>query len=215
MKNNKHISDNISLVCPVCKHSLFVRNNKSINKEKQGLVCITCKVTYPYNELGIPNLIPKNMSNGLQYKITLENVALNELESLAAALSVATLGRIVLFNGEVGAGKTTLINLILKNWGIESDSPTFAIINEHHLQNGHIIYHSDLYRIESIDELYNTGLVDIIQSHRDINNNDTTIFIEWADKLNISDLLNVPPIIITITKNELTQNDCRDIMIYN
>ena len=68
------------------------------------------------------------------------------------------------FNGEMGAGKTTFINALLKQLGIEdhSTSPTFSIVNEY-LSVGHgAIFHFDFYRLNSEEEAYDIGVEDIL-----------------------------------------------------
>jgi len=55
----------------------------------------------------------------------------------------------MLFHGEVGSGKTTLIKTICKQMGVEEvvSSPTFSIVNEYRTKSNTRIYHIDLYRI--------------------------------------------------------------------
>ncbi len=67
----------------------------------------------------------------------------------------------VLFSGEMGAGKTTLIKAFCKHLGVTDDvsSPTFALVNEYE-SNAGPIYHFDLYRIRSEEELYDIGYED-------------------------------------------------------
>jgi tRNA threonylcarbamoyladenosine biosynthesis protein TsaE len=70
------------------------------------------------------------------------------------------------FNGEMGAGKTTLIKSICKNLGIidEVSSPTFSLVNEYKTLNGKTIYHFDFYRIKSINEAYDIGIEEYFES---------------------------------------------------
>jgi tRNA threonylcarbamoyladenosine biosynthesis protein TsaE len=81
--------------------------------------------------------------------------------------------RIILFFGEMGAGKTTMIKSFCKILGYtqETQSPTFSIINEYHTQH-HVIYHMDLYRLESLDQLIDIGFEEYIYSGG-------YCFIEW------------------------------------
>ena len=67
---------------------------------------------------------------------------------------------VVLYRGEMGAGKTYFTKGIAKYFGINDEvtSPTFALINEY---CGKInIFHFDLFRISSFDELYSIGFFD-------------------------------------------------------
>jgi len=70
------------------------------------------------------------------------------------------------FNGEMGAGKTTLIKSICKNLDVidEVNSPTFSLVNEYKTKNGEIIYHFDFYRIKSINEAYDIGIEEYFES---------------------------------------------------
>jgi tRNA threonylcarbamoyladenosine biosynthesis protein TsaE len=69
--------------------------------------------------------------------------------------------KIVLFSGELGAGKTTLIKEFCKYLGVteEVSSPTFSLVNEYQSEIGPV-YHFDLYRIQSEEELYDIGYED-------------------------------------------------------
>ena len=66
------------------------------------------------------------------------------------------------FDGEMGAGKTTFINALAKELGVDSDatgSPSFSLINEYRSDTtAELIYHFDLYRLEKLEEaLANPG----------------------------------------------------------
>lgn len=81
------------------------------------------------------------------------------------------------FYGKMGSGKTTLIKKICKFMGVDENivnSPTFTIINEYQTNSGDIIYHCDLYRIKTLDELYNIGFEEYLY-------NDNYLFIEWPE----------------------------------
>jgi tRNA threonylcarbamoyladenosine biosynthesis protein TsaE len=84
--------------------------------------------------------------------------------------------KIIAFSGELGAGKTTLINAICKQLGVVENvtSPTYAIIQEYHF-NSNIIYHIDLYRVKSIEEAIDAGIEDCLQS-KDL------CMVEWPEK---------------------------------
>ena len=74
--------------------------------------------------------------------------------------------KIILFNGDLGSGKTTLIQLICKKLKIKEKvlSPTFNLINEYQINNNFKVYHFDLYRIKSIQELIEIDFIDYINS---------------------------------------------------
>ncbi|WP_242135240.1 tRNA (adenosine(37)-N6)-threonylcarbamoyltransferase complex ATPase subunit type 1 TsaE [Aestuariivivens marinum] len=102
---------------------------------------------------------------------------LNQVENVANELLKLTNFKILLFRGEMGSGKTTLIKSLVKALGSKDEvsSPTFSIVNEYK-SNNETIYHFDLYRIKDIEEAYNFGIEDYI-------NSDAWIFIEWPDKI--------------------------------
>ncbi|MFD1552262.1 tRNA (adenosine(37)-N6)-threonylcarbamoyltransferase complex ATPase subunit type 1 TsaE [Putridiphycobacter roseus] len=82
------------------------------------------------------------------------------------------------FEGEMGAGKTTFINALLKQMGIEdhSSSPTFSIVNEYLSKDYGAIFHFDFYRLNSEEEAYDIGVEDILYE-------DHYCFMEWPDKI--------------------------------
>ena len=89
-------------------------------------------------------------------------------------LSLNPSAKIVIFNGEMGSGKTTIIKAIIKELGYKGtvSSPTFSLINEY--LNGDKIYHFDFYRIKSRDELLDIGIDEYIGSN-------DWCFIEWPN----------------------------------
>ncbi len=92
------------------------------------------------------------------------------------------IGDIVLFRGQVGAGKTTLINKFVNSiGGSNPNSPTFAIHNQYETSFARI-HHLDLYRLTDDEDLYSTGLEDFLADKNAI------IFIEWAERLSQTQL---------------------------
>lgn len=73
-------------------------------------------------------------------------------------------GEVVAFRGDLGSGKTCFTSGIAKGLGYTGDvtSPTFALINEY-LGGRLPLYHFDMYRINSWDELYSSGFFDYIE----------------------------------------------------
>lgn len=84
------------------------------------------------------------------------------------------------FTGEMGAGKTTFINALSRALGVEEDptgSPTFAIVNEYRSDTtAELIYHFDLYRIENLEQAFDIGIEDYLDSG-------ALCFIEWPDRI--------------------------------
>ena len=105
--------------------------------------------------------------------------SIEKIDSVARQL-VDMLGprKKVAFFGEMGAGKTTLIQAVCRILGVEDNvaSPTFALINEYFTKEGASVYHFDLYRIENITEVYDLGYEDYFYS-------DAYCFIEWPEKV--------------------------------
>lgn len=84
---------------------------------------------------------------------------LNELNSVAKALfSFAGEEKIFIFEGEMGAGKTTFIKAFCEELGVTDvvSSPTFSIVNEYGA-GSQTIYHFDFYRIKNLQEAYDIG----------------------------------------------------------
>jgi len=106
-----------------------------------------------------------------------EATALTELKTIAESIitSISPQKKIA-FYGEMGAGKTTLIKEICLFLGVmeNTSSPTFAIVNEYNASNK--IYHFDLYRIKSIEELLAIGIEEYLDS-------ENYIFVEWPELL--------------------------------
>lgn len=107
--------------------------------------------------------------------------SLDELSELSKKLLTLFKHKIILFEGDLGAGKTTLIKSLIKEMGSEDEvsSPTFSIVNEYDSKAGKI-YHFDFYRIKSEEEAMDFGTEEYLDSGN-------FCFIEWPDR--ISDLL--------------------------
>ncbi len=121
---------------------------------------------------------------------------LKDIDAIAANVLEHFESKTILFNGSMGAGKTTFTNALLK--AMQSDdvatSPTFSIVNEYTVPNDKI-YHFDFYRIESLDEAYNFGIEDYLNSNH-------WLFMEWSER--IEEL--IPEDTQTITITDLNEN---------
>ncbi|MCU7493176.1 MAG: tRNA (adenosine(37)-N6)-threonylcarbamoyltransferase complex ATPase subunit type 1 TsaE [Bacteroidota bacterium] len=85
-------------------------------------------------------------------------------------------GEVVALNGDLGAGKTSFIKYLLRNFEIHNvSSPTFAIVNEY--EGSLKVNHFDFYRINKVEELYDIGFEEYLTRE------DTVTFIEWAELL--------------------------------
>ena len=107
---------------------------------------------------------------------------LNNIDNIAKELINSFKNKIVLFNGDMGSGKTTIISSIVNILGtnVKVSSPTFSILNEYNIDEGSI-YHFDFYRLKSSDEALDLGIYEYL-------NSGNWNFIEWGEK--IQELLN-------------------------
>ncbi len=101
---------------------------------------------------------------------------LNELDKAAKFVLNNSKSRILLLDGDMGSGKTTLIKAMVKQLGSddEANSPTFAIVNEYRTSD-FPIYHFDLYRLKDFYEALDFGIEEYLSQP------DAYVFIEWAD----------------------------------
>ncbi|KIO53141.1 tRNA (adenosine(37)-N6)-threonylcarbamoyltransferase complex ATPase subunit type 1 TsaE [Flavobacterium hibernum] len=104
--------------------------------------------------------------------------SLDQIEEVAEQILVSNPKKIILFNGEMGVGKTTLIKQLCKSLGVESatSSPTFSLVNEYSTSNNQIVYHFDFYRLNKETEALDMGVDDYLYSGN-------WCFIEWSEKI--------------------------------
>ena len=101
---------------------------------------------------------------------------LETIKEVAQLLLETVNSKTILFYGDMGVGKTTLIKaLVSELGGGQVSSPTFSIVNEYAIKNG-LVYHFDFYRINEIHEVYDIGIEDYLDSKQ-------WIFIEWPEKI--------------------------------
>ena len=105
-----------------------------------------------------------------------------ELVGIAQQVVAGHQEPVILFKGEMGAGKTTFIKTICKALDIEDEvsSPTFSIVNEYHSAVQGQVFHFDFYRIEDEEEAYDFGYEEYLFSGQ-------ICLVEWPEK--ISNLL--------------------------
>lgn len=89
--------------------------------------------------------------------------------------------RVILLNGEMGAGKTTFTKYFAAAIGLkdQSASPTFTILNTYESEKIKLL-HFDLYRIDSLQELEQTGFFEYIED-------EAFVIIEWSNKLDLKE----------------------------
>lgn len=102
---------------------------------------------------------------------------LEDLETVASEVLANANSKYILFSGEMGAGKTTLIKELVKQLGSKNkvSSPTFSLVNEYEGEKNDI-YHFDFYRIEDESEAYDMGFEDYLDDLH-------FVFIEWPEKI--------------------------------
>ena len=103
---------------------------------------------------------------------------LSQLDDVAAQIIAHSKSNILLFYGDMGDGKTTLIKALCRLLEVQSTvkSPTFSIVNEYVTSSDEPIYHFDFYRIESEEEVLDIGFDQYLDSGK-------WIFIEWPQKI--------------------------------
>lgn len=84
---------------------------------------------------------------------------------------------VILFRGEMGAGKTTIIKEIISQLGSDDivSSPTYALVNEYEIPSKKV-YHFDFYRINHVDEAFDIGWEEYIDS-------DNLCLVEWPERI--------------------------------
>ena len=106
-----------------------------------------------------------------------EHFGLESIDDVASKLLKSFKTKTILFYGEMGVGKTTLISALLKalDGKVKATSPTFSIVNEYVVKDD-IVYHFDFYRIKNANEALDIGIEDYLYSGH-------WIFMEWPDKI--------------------------------
>jgi tRNA threonylcarbamoyladenosine biosynthesis protein TsaE len=86
-------------------------------------------------------------------------------------------GDLICLQGELGAGKTTLVQGVARGWGAldEVSSPTFVLVNSYRRPDGSLLSHFDAYRVESLGEAEEIDLEDLLAQ--------SPLFIEWAERV--------------------------------
>jgi len=104
--------------------------------------------------------------------------SLDQIQEVAQQIIDSNPKKIILFNGEMGVGKTTLIKQLCKSLGVQdaTSSPTFSLVNEYYTINNQIVYHFDFYRLNKETEALDMGVDDYLYSGN-------WCFIEWSEKI--------------------------------
>jgi len=134
-----------------------------------------------------------------------KNYALNQLSEIAKDVINTSKHKVLLFYGEMGVGKTTLIKEIVKQLHVIDNvsSPTFSLVNEYLSKDGDKVYHFDFYRINNEEEALDMGVEEYFYSN-------CWCLVEWPNK--VENLLPLNAVAITITAND---NQLRTIELKN
>ena len=118
-----------------------------------------------------------------------EEVGFNLAKELDEAKKIRAF---IALRGEMGVGKTAFTRGFAKYFGITAvKSPTYTVVNEYRGKRS--IFHFDMYRIESEDDLYSIGFDEYTER-------DGYCICEWSE--NISDMLPSGHITVTISRCE-------------
>ena len=104
--------------------------------------------------------------------------SLDQLEGVATKILEQNPYKVILFHGEMGVGKTTLIKALAKKLGVNevTSSPTFSLVNEYQTSNKQTVYHFDFYRLNNEIEALDMGADEYFYSGN-------WCFIEWPEKI--------------------------------
>ena len=119
----------------------------------------------------------------------------DETRALGRTLAQALQGgAVVAFTGDLGAGKTAFVSGMAEGLGIEErvTSPTFTIVNEY--EGGRLpLFHFDMYRLGSADELFHIGWEDYLARNG-------VCAVEWSE--NVDEALDGGTIRVDISRGE-------------
>ena len=104
--------------------------------------------------------------------------SIDQLEEVVQQIIANNPKKVILFHGEMGVGKTTLIKQLCKTLGVTgaTSSPTFSLVNEYEANDSQLVYHFDFYRLNKEEEALDMGVDDYLYSGN-------WCFIEWAEKI--------------------------------
>ena len=118
-----------------------------------------------------------------------------ETESVGARLADALIeGRVVAFTGDLGAGKTAFVSGMARALGVEErvTSPTFTIVNEY--EGGRLpLFHFDMYRLDSADELFHIGWEDYLARGG-------VCAVEWSE--NVAEAIEADAVRVSIVRGD-------------
>ncbi len=133
------------------------------------------------------------------------SIKLKDLPGIADHIVLNATSKVIVFYGEMGVGKTTLIKEIAKRIGVTEiiSSPTYSIVNEYELKNDKL-FHFDCYRLSSEEEALDIGIEDYLFSNH-------WNLIEWPEK--IENLLPEKKMSIELLKNKNGSRTLKEKMV--
>ena len=104
--------------------------------------------------------------------------SIDEINEVASKIIDENPNKVILFHGQMGVGKTTLIKALALTLGVNdpTSSPTFSLVNEYKIATNNFVFHFDVYRLQSETEALDMGIDEYFYSGN-------WCFIEWADKI--------------------------------
>ncbi len=132
-----------------------------------------------------------------------KDYSLKNLSLVASEIISSAKNKNILFYGQMGVGKTTLIKEICKQLMVLDliSSPTFSLVNEYQTSKNEKVFHFDFYRITNEEEALDMGIEEYLD-------NDDWCLIEWPE--NIENLLPLDAVEIHLT---ILENEQRNIQL--
>jgi tRNA threonylcarbamoyladenosine biosynthesis protein TsaE len=132
-----------------------------------------------------------------------KNYSLDDLKNISKEVLSTVNNKVLLFYGDMGVGKTTLIKEMCNQLGVLDNisSPTFSLVNEYETKTKERVFHFDFYRITNEEEALDMGFEDYIY-------NNNWCFIEWPE--NIENLLPLDAVEIHLS---ILENGKRNIQL--
>ena len=132
-----------------------------------------------------------------------KNYSLQQVAQIAEHLIATVKNKTLLFYGQMGVGKTTLIKEICKQLKVLDtvSSPTFSLVNEYQTTENEPVFHFDFYRITNEEEALDIGIEDYFYANN-------WCFIEWPE--NIENLLPLDAVAIHLS---VLENNQRNILL--
>lgn len=104
--------------------------------------------------------------------------SIHEINNVARKIISENPKKVIIFHGNMGVGKTTLIKALALELGVatSTSSPTFSLVNEYQTSDNQLVYHFDVYRLKNEIEAMDMGIDEYLYSGH-------WCFIEWPEKI--------------------------------